>query len=64
MKIKKQDIWAAALLIICLVCFFAGRSIGKSAGSTEMSAVVFRKQTDRDQRICQPYIFLYQYGGI
>ena len=30
----------AALLIICLVCFFAGRSIGKSAGSTEMNAVV------------------------
>lgn len=35
---------AAALLIICLVCFFAGRSIGKSAGSTEMSAVVLKNR--------------------
>ena len=35
---------AAALLIICLVCFFAGRSIGKSAGSTEMSAVVLENR--------------------
>lgn len=34
----------AALLIICLVCFFAGRSIGKSAGSTEMSAVVLENR--------------------
>lgn len=35
---------AAALLIICLVCFFAGRSIGKTAGSTEMSAVVLENR--------------------
>ena len=34
----------AALLIICLVCFYAGRSIGKSAGSTEMSAVVLENR--------------------
>lgn len=35
---------AAALLILCLICFFAGRSIGKSAGSTEMSAVVLENR--------------------
>ena len=44
MKIKKAGYMAAALLIICLVCFFAGRSIGKSAGSTEMSAVVLKNR--------------------
>ena len=44
MKIKKAGYMAAALLIICLVCFFAGRSIGKSAGSTEMSAVVLENR--------------------
>ena len=44
MKIKKAGYMAAALLIICLVCFFAGRSIGESAGSTEMSAVVLENR--------------------
>lgn len=44
MKIKKAGYMAAALLIICLVCFFAGRSIGKTAGSTEMSAVVLENR--------------------
>lgn len=44
MKIKKAGYMTAALLIICLVCFFAGRSIGKSAGSTEMSAVVLENR--------------------
>lgn len=44
MKIKKAGYVAAALLIVCLACFFAGRSIGKSAGSTEMSAVVLENR--------------------
>lgn len=44
MKIKKAGYMAVALLIICLVCFFAGRSIGKSAGSTEMRAVVLENR--------------------
>lgn len=44
MKIKKAGYIAAALLIVCLICFFAGRSTGKSENSTEISAVVLESR--------------------
>ncbi len=43
-KIKRIGIAAAAVAAICLICFFAGRSIGKSAGTTQLSAVVLENR--------------------
>lgn len=43
-KIKRIGIAAAAVAAICLICFFAGRSMGKSAGTTQLSAVVLENR--------------------
>lgn len=44
MKIKKIGLVALLIAAVCLACFFAGRSIGKSAGETEMSTVVLENR--------------------
>lgn len=43
-KAKQMGIIAVCLILLCLVCFFFGRSMGKSAGNTEVSAVVLQNK--------------------
>lgn len=43
-KAKQMGIIAVCLILLCLVSFFFGRSMGKSAGNTEVSAVVLQNK--------------------
>lgn len=43
-KTKKLAIFAIAIVIICLGCFFVGKSIGNSNGIEKMSAVVLENR--------------------
>jgi len=43
-KIKKAGLLVLALVILLAAVFFWGRSVGKSAGNTEMSAVVLENR--------------------
>ena len=42
--IKKTGIIVLIALIVCAACFLIGRSMGKSSGTTQMSAVVLQNQ--------------------
>lgn len=43
-KTKKLAIFAIAIVIVCLGCFFVGKSIGNSNGIEKMSAVVLENR--------------------
>lgn len=43
-KTKKLAIFAAAVVIVCLACFFVGKSIGNSDGIEKMSAIVLENR--------------------
>lgn len=43
-KTKKLAVFAIAIVIVCLGCFFVGKSIGNSNGIEKMSAVVLENR--------------------
>lgn len=57
-KTKRIFIFSIAALLICLICFFIGKSIGNSQGKTEIDAVVLEgKLTEISQLSTVTYAY-------